>query len=45
MGYNNIIKSNIPDNNIVGKNISFRPDEANVEDLVKASLKPVFSVL
>ena len=28
--------------NIIGEKFSFRPDEANVEDLVKSCLKPVF---
>ena len=42
MGYNNIIKNNIPDTNFVGKTFSFRPYEADLEELAKACVKPVF---
>ena len=40
-GFNNSINNDIPDNNYVGANSSFRPDVANVGDLAKACLKPV----
>ena len=40
---NNIIKNYFPQqyNNIDGENILFTPDEASVDDLVKAYVKPV----
>ena len=40
---NNIIKNNFPHqcNNIDGETFSFTPDEANVDDLVKACAKPI----
>ena len=49
MGDNsNIFRNNLPQeyNNIDGKTVFFRPDEANVDDLGKAAVKPIiYSVL